>query len=160
MNTMSMLTVVIVLGLWYILFFNIVEIKLELGKVSEMLKTLTADTPQAVKAFITFEGKKVEKMDLKVNKNLPVALVLEDKFDNQLPAPATAPTWTLADVAMGELEVAADGMSATFKPSGRLGQTQISALLAESNIQGVLDLNLIAGDVAEVLLQPGAPVDQ
>lgn len=125
-----------------------------------LIKKLLRQTPRVARAFITIRGKKETKMDLKVNKKLPVALVLEDQFDNVVPAPSTPPTWTVADVSMGTVEVAADGMSATFMPAGRLGTTQLQALVVTETqtIQGLLELNLIAGDATEVILQPGTAV--
>jgi len=124
-------------------------------------KKLTSLSLLGVRAFLTVRGVKVENMDMKVTQKLPIALKLEDRFDNELPAPATPPVWSVQDANLGSIVAAADGMSAEFTPSGRVGATQISAMISvgEQTLQGILDLNLIPGDVEEVLLTPGTPVN-
>lgn len=101
-------------------------------------------------------------MDLKVSQQVPVAIVAEDRFGNPTGAFDAPPAWTVVDATLGAAQVAADGLSAVFVPSGKLGVTQLQVLGAADGkqIQGSLDLNLIAGDATQVVLQAGAPSDQ
>ena len=96
-------------------------------------------------------------MDLKVSQEVPVSIVAEDRFGNPTGACDAPPSWSVSDPSLGAATVAADGMSAVFIPSGKIGacQLQVSGIAQGHSIAGALDLNLLAG-----VIQPGAPVDQ
>lgn len=100
-------------------------------------------------------------MNLKVNQQLPVSIVAEDKFGNPTGAFDSVPAWTLSDPTLGTVTPAADGLSAVLVPSGKLGNGQLQVLgtADAKQISGSLDVVLIAGDATQIVLQPGTPVD-
>jgi hypothetical protein len=101
-------------------------------------------------------------MDMKASQQCDIAIVAEDKFGNPTGAFDAAPVWSLADQTLGSVQVSEDGLKATLVPSGKLGQTQLSVVGQADGkaLQGVLDVNIIAGDATQIVLQPAAPVDQ
>ena len=100
-------------------------------------------------------------MNLKVNQALPMTIVLEDEFGNPTGAADAPPAWSVTNDSLGSLVVADDGMSAQFNPSGKLGdcQVQVNSSAAGATVIGSLDLTLVPGDVTQIILQPGTPVD-
>ena len=101
-------------------------------------------------------------MNLKANDNLPLTIQAEDKFGNQVGALDTPPTWSVADTTMGAVAPATDGMSAVFTPSGKEGSTQVQVAGAVNGatIMGSLDVTILAGDAAQIVIQPGTPAAQ
>lgn len=113
--------------------------------------------------YITSGGKRVKKMQLKDSDKLPLSLEVDDKFGHPTSAPLDAPpAWALADATLGTIEVSADGMSASVIPSGILGDTkvQVSALVGGKAFSGEMDLSIIPGDAAAIVIKPGDVVPQ
>jgi hypothetical protein len=104
-------------------------------------------------------GKRIYKMNLKVNDSLPLAIQAEDEFGNPTQAFDAPPAWSLADSTLGSVVPSADGLSAVLNPSGKLGVTTLQVLgtVAGAQISGSLALTLIAGDAAQIVIQPGTP---
>lgn len=107
-------------------------------------------------------GKRIKYMNLKVSQQVSVAVVAEDKFGNPTGAFDAAPAWSLSDPSLGDVQVAADGLSALVVPNGKLGSCQLQVLAKADgkDLAGSLDLVLIAGDATQIVLQAGVPVDQ
>lgn len=111
--------------------------------------------------FLNQDGDEVSEMNLKDNNQLPISISPADEFGN--PTTSTfdaAPTWSVDDVSIATVAAADDGLSAVVTPTGKLGSCNVQALgvVAGNQIQGTLELDIIAGDVAEVTLTPGTPV--
>lgn len=100
-------------------------------------------------------------MNLKVNDFLPVSIVAEDEFGNPTGALDGAPAWSMSDSTLGTVEASEDGMSATVKPSGKLGTCQLQVLAAAQGkqISGSLELVMIAGDASQIVIQAGTAFD-
>jgi hypothetical protein len=100
-------------------------------------------------------------MNLKVSQKLPIAIVADDEFGNAAGSFDAAPSWSLTDSSLASLEVSADGLSAVVVPSGKLGacQVQVLGVAQGKQLQGVLDLALIAGDAVTIVLSAGTPLD-
>jgi len=100
---------------------------------------------------------------LKVNLALPLTLKLADEFHNPTEAGFDeAPVWSSSDEAVAMVEVAEDGMSAMVKSvEGKLGTSviQVSGLVGGKALLGSLSVEMVAGDVAEINVVPGTPVD-
>jgi hypothetical protein len=133
--------------------------------LNSLLKQLVALNRLPYKLTFVIKGKanKGEKMDLKVNYTESVSVVIEDKFNNVLTQGFDAhPAWGLADPTLGSVAVSADGLSVVITPSGKLGMTQLqlSGSIGGVAIAGSLDMNMIPGDAAQVVLQPASPVAQ
>lgn len=100
-------------------------------------------------------------LNLKVNDELSFTIQAADEFGNPTAANFDAPpAWTSSDDTVAAVAVAGDGLSAVItSPSGKLaGATiQVAGSVAGANVQGSFQLNMIAGDTAEITLVPGTP---
>jgi len=83
------------------------------------------------------------------------------------PAPVDGtPTWDLSDQTLGTLNVAADGLSATFVTSGKLGSAQINvtadADMGEGvkTISGMLEFEVVASEAASLGISAGTPTNK
>lgn len=119
-------------------------------------------TPSPTQIGFYLDGKRRTDMDLKVSQQINPVIVAEDKFGNPTGALDGAPAWSLSDPSLGTITASADGMSATVVPNGKLGtcQVQVSGQSDGKTIMGSLDLNLLAGDATQIIIQAGVPVDQ
>lgn len=111
--------------------------------------------------FLNEDGEEVSDMNLKDNNQLPISISPADEFGNPTQSAFdAAPTWSVDDVSIATVSPAADGLSAVVTPTGKLGSCNVQALglVGGNQIQGTLELDIIAGDVAEVTLTPGSPV--
>jgi len=84
---------------------------------------------------------------------------------NQAPVDGI-PEWSVSDPNVLTVEVAGDGLSATVKALGPLGQCQVSntadADLGEGtkSIIGTLDVDVVAGEAVAAIIEAGAPIEQ
>lgn len=101
-------------------------------------------------------------MQLKVNDMLPVSIQAADEFGNPTGAIFDAPpAWSSSDVSVAAVVAAADGLSVQVtSPAGKLASAtvQVSGLVGGAAVVGSLQIDMIAGDVAEIVLAPGVPV--
>jgi len=103
-------------------------------------------------------------MDLKANDTLPVSALVEDKFGNPGAAFDAPPAWTVTPPTAGTFAVDssdASGLSGVFTPAGtQLGpcNLQVSGNVGGNPLSGQLALNIVPGDAAQVVIQPGTPV--
>jgi hypothetical protein len=111
-------------------------------------------------------GKAVTKgatMDLKANDALALSIQPEDKFGNPVVQAFDAPpVWTVADPTIGTVNADPTGLTASFLPSGKEGATQLQVSGAIGGVAqaGQLPINVIAGDVAQIVITPGAVTPQ
>lgn len=95
---------------------------------------------------------------LQVDKKVPVNLTVADQYGNptQFPAGTPIPVWTISDPNLCAIIVAADGMSAVLEPVGTLGSVTIHVVAG--SLSGSADVNLLAGDPANLGMGFGTPV--
>ncbi len=102
------------------------------------------------------------KVQLKVNDSLPITIQAADEFGNPTAAVFDAvPAWSSSDSSVASVVAADDGLSASVvSPSGKLASAtiQVSGLVAGVAVVGSLQLDMIAGDTAEIILAPGVAV--
>lgn len=100
-------------------------------------------------------------MQLKVNDQLPIAIQAADEFGNPTAANFDSPpAWSSSDASVAAVAASADGLSAIVtSPSGKLASAtiQVAGLVGGQAVQGSLQLDMVAGDTAEIVLAPGAP---
>lgn len=123
-----------------------------------------------VRFFTIIQGQKKEisKMFLKLNQSLPMSIEIQDKFGNPAQVDGV-PAWALTDPSLGDLVVAADGMSASFSwnvanaKSDSSLKVQVSADADlgpdQKSILGELQLDAQAAEAAVIAIKPGAPID-
>lgn len=159
---------VILVGIGYaawLLFDYLKKILEALLRVEAILKPMGVASGVEFYTNINGQNQKVTSMLLKVNQNLPVSVKFKDKFGNDA-AVDGVPVWAVTDVALADLEVAADGLSAVLKPKGAVGtlkvQVTADADLGEGvkSILGELEVQLLPGEAVTVELTPGEPTDQ
>lgn len=101
-------------------------------------------------------------MQLKVNDQLPIAIQAADEFGNPTAAVFDAPpAWSSSDVSVAAVVAAADGLSAVVASvAGKLASAtiQVSGLVGGKPVVGAIQLDMIPGDAAEIVLAPGVPV--
>jgi hypothetical protein len=75
---------------------------------------------------------------------------------------AGVPAWTVSDPTLGTLNVAADGLSATFLAVGPLGHVQVAATLVDgaTTLSGTAEIDIVAGAAATLNLTAGTPSEQ
>lgn len=82
-----------------------------------------------------------------------------DSFGNIVDLLGSVPAWAVSDNTLGTLTVSADGMSATFTPSGVKGTAQVSVLVdvdpgqAEEALVGTADIKILSGKAVVVQLE-------
>jgi hypothetical protein len=131
------------------------------ARLSELLDAIeVAVIPSEAARFIFMvesDGNfmEIENMQMSVDKVCTLKIAPVDKFGNAAKVDGM-PSWSLTDPSLGALAVDADGMGATFTPSGALGalsvQVNADADLGEGvkTIAGELPLELLAGEAAVV----------
>lgn len=101
-------------------------------------------------------------MKLKVNDQLPLSIQAADEFGNPTLAIFDAPpVYSSSDESVAVVVASEDGMSAMIhSPAGKLASAviQVSGLVGGVAVLGSLSLDMVAGDVAEIVLAPGVPV--
>jgi hypothetical protein len=136
--------------------------------LKDILAVLTL--PPAAKVIFTIRlgGNITEgatKVKIKDNQEFDVAVAFQDSVGN----PATvegAPTWTSDNETVLTLTPSADGLSAVVSAAGPVGTAQISVSAdadlgaGTTTITGVLDVEVIAGDAALIVLNPGPARDK
>lgn len=121
---------------------------------------------QLFRAQFYFGAQRMANMQLKDSEKVVLSVLIEDIKGQVLKGAAfdAPPAWGLDDAAIGDLNVATDGMSAEFVPNGsKLGiaHVQFSALIGGKSFAATSeDLIVIAGDAAQVAMSVGAPVPQ
>ena len=83
------------------------------------------------------------------------------------PAPVDGiPAWTVSDAALLTLQTAADGLSATVLAVGPLGNGQVTVTADADlgagvvNIQGILDVTVVASQATTLAISAGTPENQ
>lgn len=88
-----------------------------------------------------------------------------DKFGNPAKVDGV-PVWNVSDEGVGSLVISADGLTATFKALGPVGNCQVSATadadLGEGmkSISGTADIQVESGAAVAMNLVAGAPREQ
>lgn len=103
-------------------------------------------------------------MILKATQKVVVGISFKDAEGNAATIDGV-PTWGVSDPAVGELEVAADGLSATLRagsPSVGTVNVSVDADLGDGvkTITGQLDVTVVPGDAVVVEVVAGQPEDQ
>lgn len=134
-----------------------------LCRISHDIKSISASVNPRAEARIEFyaliSGKyrKVKQMQAKVTQKVNVSLKVLDAKGNDALVDGL-PSWSLTDPALGNLVVAADGMSAEFNPAGPVGSLKIQVSgdadlgAGVVTIAGELDLDLLPGDAVTLAL--------
>lgn len=101
-------------------------------------------------------------VQLKVNDSLPITVQAADEFGNPVVGGFDSPpSWSSSDESVAVVAVADDGLSASVtSPAGKLASAsiQVSGLVSGQAVLGSLQIDMVAGDVASLVLSPGAPV--
>lgn len=101
-------------------------------------------------------------MFLLASQKLPLSIEAKDQFGNAAQLDG-APVWAVTDEAVGKLEVAEDGLSAVFTPTGVAAATVVQvtcdADLGDGvrELLGTLDIEVISGEAVVVGIVPGNP---
>jgi hypothetical protein len=90
---------------------------------------------------------------LTIDQKATVTAVGVDHQENPTPI-VGVPTWTNSDPAVGQLQVAADGLSAVFTALS-LGTSQVSASLGSIRAKEPVDFQVEAGAIAALVLTVG-----
>lgn len=97
---------------------------------------------------------------LKDNQQVPLAVMGVDAAGNTVALP-NPPSWSLAgsNPEIITLTPSADGMSAEVSATGKLGTAQVvvSDVVGTGTIQGILDIQVVAGDLAGINVTAGTP---
>lgn len=98
---------------------------------------------------------------VKSNNKLPLTAQPEDKFHNDIASASVpippSPLWSLTNPAVAQLVVdESDPWKAMFIPIGPLGKTFVKC--AYGSKEGQMEFEVVAGDVAFIEIQPGAPL--
>lgn len=100
------------------------------------------------------------------SQNLPLSIEIDTRKGAGHPAKIDGtPAWSCSDEAVGTLDVAADGMSATFKSVAE-GSCSVTVTVDADTGEGVspligsLDIQVAADGAAIVTISAGTPVDQ
>jgi hypothetical protein len=132
--------------------------------LAQILETLTATPPAARAVFtVTLDGQvfpEVDSMLLKATQECDVTVAYQDSLGNpaQVQGP---PEWATDSPSLLALVVAADGLSAVVRATGSVGTGQVTAKAdadlgdGVTEIIGVLDFEVVAGDAAVVVLNAG-----
>lgn len=103
-------------------------------------------------------------MNVKVTQKLPLSITISDAKGNAAQVDGV-PAWSLTDPALGDLTVAADGMSAELAPKGPTGSCQVQVSADADlgagvvSILGGLDVDFLPGDAVSISIAAGTPVD-
>jgi hypothetical protein len=83
------------------------------------------------------------------------------------PAPVEGPpVWSVSDPTVGAVTVAADGLSAKFVTTGKLGLCQVNVSAdadlgpGVKTITGVLEVEVVASEAANLGVTAGTPADK
>lgn len=140
------------------------DLLLRVEKIEEKLG-LEDKEPEAVSVifYTTKKGKQIKlggSMFLKINEKLPLSVSFADAQGNAAKVDG-APAWALSDASIGDLIVAADGMSAEFAPKA-VGackvQVNADADMGSGikSILGELDVEVLALEAVSVVISAGA----
>ena len=112
-------------------------------------------------------NKRTGKAMLTLTDSQKCALALELKTAAGNPATADGvPVWSVSDENVLEIQPAADGLSATVLAKGPVGVGQVTVKVDADlgagvrEITGLLDVTVIAGEAAVVLVAAGAPEEK
>lgn len=101
-------------------------------------------------------------MKLKDNYKLSVSIKAADEFGNPTDAGFDAPpAWSQSDESVLKVVASDDGMSASVASNGgklAASTIQVSGKVNGKDVLGSLEVEIVAGDVAQIVLQPGEPV--
>jgi hypothetical protein len=100
------------------------------------------------------------------NQKVPVSIAFTDAAGNPAPVDGV-PVWTASDNGtLLTLEVSTDGMFCMIIANGPLGTAQVN-VSADADlgagvvtITGLLDIEVVAGQAVNVMINPGTPVDK
>jgi hypothetical protein len=116
---------------------------------------------KAERLLVFAEGKEAQMLLMTIDQKVTLSIQPVDRLGNPARVDG-APVWTLSDGAVGAIEPAADGMSATFV-SAALGITQL-VVKADADlgagtrtIQGTLDIQVESGEAVSLAIVAGAP---
>lgn len=108
---------------------------------------------------------KDDKMNLKINQNLPLSVKFEDAQGNAASVDG-APAWSVTDASLATLQPSADGLSCLVVPTGPTGSLTVQCAAdvdlgsGVTTILGSLDLVLVSAEATQVDISAGTPVDQ
>ena len=147
----------ILMFLLFFIFCALVEVfrKLKLvlkslEKIANLLKPVEGS--KSFKFYQIKNGQKVRlmKMELSGKEKLAIAVSFEDDYSNA--APVQAPSMSLSDASMGDLVVAADGLSAECQLNGKAGSLKILVDADADLGEGVVPVH---GESEEIIVLPG-----
>ena len=102
---------------------------------------------------------------IKASQKVQLNVAFTDKYGNQAVVDGK-PEWSVSNVELGSVEVAEDGLSVWFVPTGKVGQVQVSvqadADLGEgvNSIIGIQEFDVVAGTAAVIQLNVGSAVEK
>lgn len=150
-----------------LIVYFLFTISIKLSRVLRALKRIgKPSTASRVEFYTALDGikRKVFFMNVKVTQSLPLMIQPVDKFGNPAQVDGV-PAWSLTDPSKGSIAPSDDGMSATFTPSGPLGEVMVQvsadADLGEGvkSILGELPISILAGEAVSVSISAGTPSD-
>lgn len=120
--------------------------------------------PRPKRIVFYSRGVKVKSpMQLKVSKKLPLSIQAADEYGNPTEGAFDAPpSWSSSDESIAKVQASEDGMSADVQSAeGKLASAtvQVSGVVAAKQVLGSLLVEFVPGDVAEIAIQAGEPVE-
>jgi hypothetical protein len=96
-------------------------------------------------------------MELKDNQQIPITITELDDQQKAILEGGQIPTWTITDPSVATVEVAVDGLSANVI-AGNPGLTNLNITVA--GVSRDYAVHVLPGDVADILVDIGTPVDK
>jgi hypothetical protein len=137
------------------------DIRQQLNRIEQAIVTPELPKADSIVFYIIKNGQKRRVLGMEklaIGEEAALSLVITDKGGNDAPVDG-APLWSLDNADIGALDVAADGLSAFFKGTGKAGKLRIDvkadADLGEGVVElaGFAELEVLAGMAASLSLK-------
>lgn len=100
-------------------------------------------------------------LQLQDDQHCPLSIQADDKAGNPVTLPVGAVTWSSSNPSVATVTPSADGMTADVAATGPLGSAQVGVAVdlgGGQQLTGTLDVTIVAGAAASILIVPGTPV--
>ncbi len=128
----------------------------EVLEVVQRIQAAVMPLPAVGISFIV-GGVEVTQMQMKDNAKLSVSIGAKDALGNPTNLDTNAaPSWAVSDASLASAVASADGLTCEVTPVGPLGSFQVQCSIAavgdEPALSGALDVEVIASDATEIVL--------
>lgn len=97
-------------------------------------------------------------MQLTADQQVDLTLTGEDRYGNSVDIPEDAAQWQSSDESIVQLMV--DETGATAVAVGPVGSSVVSVQNADGTVRGAIAIDVVAGEVTEVVITAGEPEDK